>query len=351
MGAAGGDQRMMWRRNVRFFSLVCLAFGMSLPAAAQRTKVVAYTAIENEQLPVFKAAIESAVSDVEIEWVRDSTGVITARFLAEKAQPRADILLSLAVSSLIQFKSAGLLDPYTPKGWEILKPQFKDASPPASWFGHDAFLGAICFNTVEGGKIGVASPSSWRELTVPKLEGKVVMSHPGSSGTGYLMVAGWLQMMGEAEGWAFMDALHRNIAVYTHSGSAPCVQSARGERVVGISFDMRGAREKSAGAPIDVIVPAEGTGWDMEATAVVKGAKNAALARKVADWAASEDANRLYAKYYAIVAHPAVTSLPANYPSDAERRMARIDFEKMANERDRIIAEWVRRYETKAAKR
>ena len=75
------------------------------------------------------------------------------------------------------------------------------------------------------------------------------------------MVAGWLQMMGEeAEGWAFMDALHRNIAVYTHSGSAPCVQAARGERVVGISFDMRGAREKTNGAPIDVILPAEGSG-------------------------------------------------------------------------------------------
>jgi iron(III) transport system substrate-binding protein len=336
-------------RRLNVFLLLGLSFLLSLPAAAQRTKVVAYTAIENEQLPVFKAAIESAVPDVEIEWVRDSTGVITARFLAERAQPRADILLSLAVSSIIQFKAAGLLEPYTPKGWDSLKPQFKDASAPASWFGHDAFLGAICFNTVEGGKLGLQAPASWRALTDPKLEGKVVMSHPGSSGTGYLMVAGWLQMMGEAEGWAFMDALHRNVAVYMHSGSAPCVQAARGERVVGISFDMRGAREKSAGAPIDVIVPAEGTGWDMEATAIVKGAKNSALAQKVADWAASEDANRLYAKYYAIVAHPAVNMQPANYPAEAEKRMARIDFEKMANERDRIIAEWVRRYEAKAA--
>jgi iron(III) transport system substrate-binding protein len=320
-----------------------------IPASAQRTKVVAYTAIENEQLSVFKAAIEQAVSDIEIEWVRDSTGVITARFLAERDAPKADLVFSLAVSSLIQFKKAGLLEAYAPKGLDALKPQFKDAAAPPSWFGHDAFLGAICFNTVEGGKVGATAPKSWRDLLDPKLEGKVVMSHPGSSGTGYLMVAGWLQTMGDEAGWAYMDALHRNVAVYTHSGSAPCVQSARGERVVGISFDMRGAREKTAGAPIEVILPAEGVGWDMEATGVVKGAKQAVLARKVADWAASKAANELYSKYYAVVAHPEVNNLPLNYPSQAAQRMAKIDFEKMAAERDRILAEWSKRYDGKAA--
>jgi hypothetical protein len=44
------------------------------------------------------------------------------------------------------------------------------------------------------------------------------------------MVAGWLQSMGETEGWKFMDGLHENIGAYLHSGSAPCVQAARGER-------------------------------------------------------------------------------------------------------------------------
>ena len=41
------------------------------------------TALENDQLAPFKASIEKAVPEVEVVWVRDSTGVITARFLAE----------------------------------------------------------------------------------------------------------------------------------------------------------------------------------------------------------------------------------------------------------------------------
>ncbi|HRE21469.1 MAG TPA: extracellular solute-binding protein, partial [Rhabdaerophilum sp.] len=172
--------------------------------------------------------------------------------------------------------------------------------------------------------------------------------NPASSGTGYLQVAAWLQLMGEEKGWAFMDKLHENIAVYTHSGSAPCVQAAKGERMVGIGFDMRGAREKTNGAPIDLIVPKEGVGWDVETTAIVKGTKNLAAAKKVADWTATKAANELFSKYSAIVAHPEVKNAPPNYPAEAEGKLVKNDFAWMAAERDRILKEWVKRYESKA---
>ena len=63
--------------------------------------------------------------------------------------------------------------------------------------------------------------------------------------------------------------------------------------MVGIGFDMRGAREKSQGAPIDIILPSEGAGWGMEATGIVKGTKNLEVAKKVADWGASKQASEL----------------------------------------------------------
>jgi iron(III) transport system substrate-binding protein len=317
------------------------------PATAQKIKLAIYTALENDQLAPFKTEIEKTVPDVEVEWVRDSTGVVTARFLAEKDSPKADMVLGLAASSLLLFKNAGLLEAYQPKGVEALKPAFR--SSDGSWTGQDAFLGVICFNTVEGQKSALELPKSWKDLTDAKYKDKLVMPHPASSGTGYLTVAAWMQLMGEAEAWTFMDALHQNIAVYTHSGSAPCVQAAKGERVAGISFDMRAAREKSAGAPIEIISPAEGIGWDMEAFAIVKGTKKADAARKVADWAVTKAASELYSKFYAVVAHPEVKNVPKNYPADAEARMAKVDFQKMADDRARVLAEWSKRYESKAA--
>jgi iron(III) transport system substrate-binding protein len=329
-------------------ALVALGLAVA-PATAQKTKLTIYTALENDQLGAYKQAIESGVPEVEVVWVRDSTGVITARFLAEKDNPRADVVFGLAVTSLIQFEKMGLLETYKPKDADALKAIFRDSAAPYTWTGMDAFLSVVCFNTTEAGKGNVKAPTSWQDLLKPEFKGKVVMPHPASSGTGYLTIAAWLQIMGEDAAWKYMDGLHENIAVYTHSGSAPCVQAAKGERLAGIAFDMRGAREKTQGAPIDIILPKEGAGWDMEATGIVKGTKNLALAQKVADWGASKAASELYSKYYAIVADPGVKNTPANYPENAEQAMVKNDFAWMAENRERILAEWSKRYESKAA--
>ena len=327
-----------------------LALGIGGGAAAQqKTRITIYTALENDQLGPFKQSIEKNVPEAEVVWVRDSTGVITARFLAEKDNPRADMVMGLAASSLIMFEKAGLLEPYKPQGSDALKPVFRDDRDPYSWTGMDAYLGVVCFNTAEAAKDKIATPTSWQDLIKPALKGKVVMPHPASSGTGYLMVAGWLQSMGEQSGWKFMDALHETIAAYLHSGSAPCVQAARGERVAGLALDMRGASEKSKGAPIEVVIPSEGVGWEMEATAIVKGTKNLAIAKKIADWGTTKEANEVYSKTYALVAHPDVKNLPPNYPAGAEKAMIKNDLGWMAENRDRILAEWSKRYEAKAA--
>jgi iron(III) transport system substrate-binding protein len=127
------------------------------------------------------------------------------------------------------------------------------------------------------------------------------------------------------------------------------VQAAKGERLIGIGFDLRGATEKTKGAPIDLIVPKEGLGWEMEVTAIMKGTKNLEAAKKLADWASTKKANELYGKYYAIVANPEVKAMPPNYPADGEKLMAKMDVEWMAKNRDRILAEWTKRYDGKSA--
>ena len=328
---------------------IAAALFVGSTAEAQRTRLVAYTALENEQLPVFKAAIEAAIPEVEIAWVRDSTGVITARFMAEAAQPRADLVLGLAASSMALFSARNMLEPYTPRGADALRPNFRSGRTPDPWVGMDAFLAVICFNTAEGTRRNAPIPRTWRDLTNPAYRDQIVMPNPASSGTGYLTIAAWLQMMGEEEGWRFMDALHQNIAVYLHSGSAPCVQSARGERLIGIGFDMRAAAEKTRGAPIEIVAPPEGIGWEMEAAGIVRGRPNTALAQRVMDWVASQPANEIYGRYYAIVAHPAVNAAPPNYPTAGIQAMVRNDLDWMANQRDRILAEWTRRYGSRSA--
>ena len=319
------------------------------PASAQKTKLTVYTALEPDQLGPYKEAFEKANPDVEIAWVRDSTGVITARVLAEKDNPRADVIWGLGASSIALFDSMGMLEAYAPKGIAEVKPVFRSSKNPPSWTGMDAWLAVMCFNTVEGGKKNLPKPTSWADLANPVYKDSIVMPNPASSGTGYQAVYAWIQIMGEKAAWDFMDKLHQNIAVYTHSGSAPCVQAAKGERIIGIGFDMRGAKEKTAGAPIDIIMAKEGAPWDMEATAIVKGTKNLAAAQKLADFAVTKGAYELYGKYYAILGYPGINAAPPNYPPSADAAMAKIDLAQMGQERAKILAEWTKRYDSKSA--
>ena len=150
-------------------------------ALAQKTALTVYTALENDQVAPYKAAFEAENPNIEISWVRDSTGVITARFLAEKDNPKADVIWGLAATSLLLFKKQNLLEPYTPAGFDKLKPAFRDATAPAAWTGMDAWLAVICYNTAEGAKAKAAKPATWMDLTKPEFKGQVVMPHPAST--------------------------------------------------------------------------------------------------------------------------------------------------------------------------
>ncbi|MGH6931135.1 MAG: putative 2-aminoethylphosphonate ABC transporter substrate-binding protein [Dongiaceae bacterium] len=327
--------------------LAAVAWAGPTPAVAE--DLVVYTALEDDQLTAYKEAFESANPGITINWVRDSTGPITARLLAEKDNRQADVVWGLAATSLLVLDAEGMLEGYAPAGIEKIKPGFRDAADQPKWVGMDAWASALCYNVPEGQAKGVPQPTSWADLLNPEYKGHVVMPNPASSGTGYLTVSAILQLMGEEKGWTYLDGLHENISTYLHSGSKPCVNAAKGEFVVGISFAYRGVQEKNKGAPIEIILPSEGIGWDMEATAILNGTDNPDAAKKLADFAASAAANQLYAKSYSVTAHPDISGMIENYPANEEQLMIKNDFTWAAVNRERILEEWKKRYDLKSA--
>ncbi|WP_111638360.1 putative 2-aminoethylphosphonate ABC transporter substrate-binding protein [Marinomonas shanghaiensis] len=321
---------------------------VSMAAHAATTELTVYSAVEAEDLKKYAARFNQDHPDIKINWVRDSTGIVTAKLLAEKANPQADVVWGLAATSLMLLKNENMLESYKPKNYDQLSPKFKDTSENPVWTGMDAWMAAICYNTVEAEKLGLPKPTSWQDLTNPVYQGHIVMPNPSSSGTGYLDVSSWLQLFGEDKGWEYMDALHNNIGSYTHSGSKPCKLAASGETVIGISFAFRAAKSKKEGAPLDIVFPTEGLGWDMEATAIIKGTDKLEAAKTLADWAASQKANEMYNEGYAVVAMPGIAQPVEYFPANAESLMIENDFAWSAANRDAILTQWQQRYDNKS---
>jgi len=335
-----------WHRAALF--ALAGAIGWSATAVAQKTELLVYTALETDQIKAYEAAFNKAHPDIALKWVRDSTGVVTAKVLAEKANPQADIVVGTSASSMAVFANEGMLQPYAPKGLDKIPAQYRDSQNPPRWVGMDVYGAAICFNTVEAQKQNLPKPASWKDLTKPVYKGKIVMPNPASSGTGFLDVSGWLQMWGEQDAWKFMDALHENIGVYTHSGSQPCKQAGAGEFPIGVSFEYRAMATKKSGAPVDIIFPSEGLGLDLEASGIMKTTKKMDAAKKLMDWLATPDAMKLFADNFAVVAMPGMSKQLEFIPVDYEKHLIKNSFEWSAKNRERILAEWTRRYNSKS---
>ncbi|MEQ8354932.1 MAG: putative 2-aminoethylphosphonate ABC transporter substrate-binding protein [Kiloniellaceae bacterium] len=321
---------------------------LAATAAQAQTELTVYTAVEAEDLKRYAETFNADHPDIKINWVRDSTGIVTAKLLAEKNNPQADVVWGLAATSLLLLKTEGMLEPYAPKGVEKLDKKFVDKSNPPAWVGMDAWVASVCFNTVEAGKLGLTPPKSWMDLTKPEYAGHIIMPNPNSSGTGFLDVSSWLQIFGEDGGWAYMDKLHANIARYTHSGSAPCKLAAAGEIPIGVSFAFRGAKSKAEGAPIEIIVPEEGVGWDMEASGIIAGTAKLEAAKTLIDWSITKKANEMYNTGYAVVAMPGVAKPVEYFPPNLVDKMIDNDFEFAANNRAKILEEWQKRYDSKS---
>jgi iron(III) transport system substrate-binding protein len=79
----------------------------------------------------------------------------------------------------------------------------------------------------------------------------------------------------------------------------------------------------------------------------MKGTDHLEAAKTLADWSVSDAANQLYAEGYAVVAIPELAQPIAHMPEGLESKMIENDFDWAASNRERILAEWQKRYDGK----
>jgi len=332
---------------LRVMAGVLALFGL-LVSPVQAEALLVYTALEDDEIPRYLELLKKSHPGIEVKIVRDSTGIVTAKLLAEKDNPRADVVWGTAATSLMLCDQAGMVEPYAPKGINRVVPKMKDSNTVPHWVGIKAWMTGFCVNTIETKALKMPVPSSFEDLLNPVYRHHLVMPNPASSGTGFLTVSAILQMKGEAAGWAYLDKLHKNMARYTHSGSKPCKIAGSGELPIGLSFAYRGFMQKQKGEPVITVFPREGSGWDVEANCLIKKETIKPAARIFLDWAISEPVMKAYARVYPVTAYNTGAPIPDGFPQNPEIQLIDNDFDWAAKNRMRILKEWTRRYDGKS---
>lgn len=285
--------------------------------------------------------------DVAVSMTPIGSGSGYARILAEKDNPQADIWYGGTLDPHSQAGVNGLLEAYqSPMLKEIAEP-YRNPATSKGYHSTGIYVGILGFsyNTEMLKQQKLAEPKCWADLTKPEYKGLIQMANPESSGTAYTALATYVQLWGEDKAFEYLKALHKNIAQYTKSGSAPGTAVARGEAFIGFGFLHDHAKEIKAGFPLKMVVPCEGTGYEIGGLSIIKGARNMDNAKLFVDWALSKEGQEVAATTGSF---QTPTNVNAKIPPEAIRmegvKLINYDFVKYGAEqtRNQVIDRWIK---------
>jgi len=336
----------MHKKITGLFALA-VAFALAFSAAARAGEITVYTSLEEDDAKVYLDAFAKVAPEVKVNMLRLSTGDLGARMLAEKNNPRHDVIWGWAVTNMVDPRILEMLESYSPPGVDKVNQQFRD--PQGRWFATTGYLAAFCVNTEVLKAKNLPMPASWQDLLNPVYKDQLIMPNPASSGTGYLQISSLLQMKGEEEGWKYLHALDKNMGQYIKSGSKPCKLTRVGEYAVGASFAFVGVKSIQEGYPIKVVIPSEGAGYEIEVSGLMNTSSNKADAKRFLDWLLTPEAAKLYGERAAMSSVPGSVQTEdarkAGLPADMSTVLYKMDFDWSAKNKDRIIERWKKEIE------
>ena len=312
------------------------------PAAQAAESVNVYSIWpENWARPMFEE-FEKATG-VKVNFVRFSSGEALARVIAEKNNPKVDVLFGGPVETHAAGIAEGVFEAYKPPSFARLAPRFRHADGQWVAIADDPLVFMTNNKFLQDNKL--QPPASWQDLLAPAYKNMLQMADARTSGTAVTRIFSILEVHGrdEAKAFDYMKKLRPNVQLYTKSGGGGTLPVGLGQAGGGIFFIVDALDTKAKGYDVAISFPKEGIGTAAEAIALIKGAKNPGPARKLIDWATSPGMQGQFAKYKInfLPAHPDVQPEASLAAVLKNARIFPIDADYAGANRKRVVERWI----------
>ena len=330
--------RSAWARLAATFAA---ALGIALPASAADTLNVYSIWPENWARPMFEE-FEKATG-IKVNFIRFSSGEALARLIAEKNNPRVDVLFGGPIETFGAGVKEGLFEPYKPPTFNALPARFKHADGQWVAIADDPLV--FMTNNKFLKENNLQPPASWNDLLAAPYKNMLQMADARTSGTAVTRIFSVLEVNNrdETKAFEYMKKLRPNVQLYTKSGGGGTLPVGLGQAGGGIFFIVDALDTKAKGYDVSISFPKEGIGTAAEGIALVKGAKNAALGRKLIDWAASPAMQSKFAvhKINFVPSHPDVPVEASLAGVLKSAKIFPIDADYAGANRKRIVDRWI----------
>jgi iron(III) transport system substrate-binding protein len=313
-------------------------------SAAAQGKIVIYAAEDekttNELMKAFTEETKIATEVIRIP----AAGTLATRIRAEKAAPKADVFIGGSVEFHEPLANEGLVLPYrSPVVAEAkIDPVF--VSPSNYW--HGWFMGTlvIILNPQryerEIAPQGVAKPKTWDDLLNPAYAKKLVSGAPASCGGAYIFTA--VQIFrngGEQQGFDWLKKYDQNVLQYTPTCPTPITLVARGEAVVGMTWQDDATEAMLNKQPIEVIFPPD-TGAEIGGASIIKGGANPDGAKKFVDFLLGKKAQSIKTELGFTYPVRGDVAPPKSVPPLASIKLVKYDRQFAIDNRARLTKRW-----------
>jgi iron(III) transport system substrate-binding protein len=329
----------------RLFAVAAVLAAVPFAAQAQGTLTL-YCSVQEEWCRPMAAAFERETG-IRVNMTRKSSGETYAQVKAERQNPRGDVWWGGTGDPHLQGAEEGLLAEYRSPmlrelhDWAVRQAEISKYRTVGIYSGALGFS----FNTRTLAQRGLPEPKCWRDLAKPEYRNEVQVADPNSSGTAYTMLATMVQLFGEEGAFDYMRRMHRNVNQYTRSGAAPARAAATGESLIGITFLHDAVTQAVAGAPVKIVAPCEGTGFEIGSMSIIRGTRNMANARRFYDWALTPAAQNIgaQANSFQLPSNKNAT-VPPQAPRMSDILLIEYDFVRYGSavERERLLQRWTR---------
>jgi iron(III) transport system substrate-binding protein len=337
---------VVWGELMRMLrpALLAVAGWLAVIAVAQAADPLNVYTIwpENYARPMFQEFEKQ--TGIKVNFLRFSSGEALARVIAEKNNPRIDVLFGGPVETFAAGIKEGIFEPYKSPSVAKLPARFKQvdgqwtaiADDPLVFMTNAAFLKT---NNLQ-------PPASWGDLLNPAYKNSLQMADARTSGTAVTRIFSVLEVYDRNEDKAFdyLKKLRQNVQVYTKSGGGGTLPVGLGQAAGGIFFIVDALETKAKGYDVVISFPKEGIGSSAEAIALIKGAKNPDSGKKLIDFATSAAMQSKLSEYKVnfVPASPDVKTDPALAEVLKGAKIFPIDDDYAGANRKRIIERWVK---------